>query len=187
MNNHFNFGELGGILTASKKPDIVKIASGVSGGNAPVAEAMESVCRIADALDEMGNYDLANELMASAQLLISEKIKIAKKDEDEEDEGGEADKEDLPKDREKEEVMSVTCPHCDKDFDVVVEEEDGECEVEVKDGDKDLKLDSKDLGLDDEGLGLGGPETLMVDGLPGVVKDIVNPAGMVKDVMQGQK
>ena len=184
MNNHFNFGELGGILTASKRPDIVKIASGASGENAPVAEAMESVCRIADALDEMGNYDLANELMTSAQRLITEKIKIAKeeKEEEKDEKGGEKDSE------EDEEVMSVKCPHCDKDFDVVVENEDGECEVEVKDGgEEDLKLDSKDLGLDDEGLGLGGPETLMTDGLPGIAKTIINPGGAIADSMMGKK
>ena len=171
MNNHFNFGELGGILTASKKPAIVKIASGTSGENAPVAEAFESVFRIADALDEMGNYDLVNELMASAQRLVSEKIKVAKKDNDEEDEGGESDMEDLPKNKKKgkeeeDEIMSVKCPHCDKDFDVVVELEDGECEVEVKDGGKESDIE-KDMKLEDKDLGLGGPEILMTDGLPG--------------------
>jgi len=130
MRNKFSFGELSHIIDASKKPDVVKIASG-DGDNAPLAEAMESVCRVADALDEMGKSELADELMTSAQRLVAEKIKIAEEEDDEEtgEEGGE-------EVDEVEEVMTVKCPHCEKDFEVVVEYEDGDLEVETKEEEK---------------------------------------------------
>lgn len=154
MRTKFSFSELGGILTSTKKPDIVKIASGVDAENAPVADAMESVCRVADVLDEIGKSELADELMKSTQALLAG---IAKKAEDEEDEGGEADQEDSgEKKEEKEEVMSVKCPHCQKDFDVVVEYEDGECEVEPE----KAEAGEKEKKEEDEGQEENGPGTI---------------------------
>jgi hypothetical protein len=160
MRNSFSFNELGGILSASKKPDVVKIASGVDGENTPVAEAMEAVCRVADVLDEMGKPDLADELITSAKRLISEKIKVA---EDEEDEAGEADAEDSGEEKEeKSEVMSVKCPYCDKEFDVVVEYEDGEVDVEVEEGEgDDEEAGEKEIKEEDEGQEENGPETII--------------------------
>ena len=137
MKSKFDFGELGGILADSKKPDMVKIASDVSANNIPVADALDAVCRIADSLDEMGHADMADELSKCTQLII--RSKIVKAEEEKKEEKGE----------ETEEVMSVTCPHCSKEFDVVVESEDGKCEVETKEEEK--KEHGDDKGGEKEG------------------------------------
>jgi hypothetical protein len=159
MRTKFSFSELGGILTSTKKPDIVKIASGVDAENAPVADAMESVCRVADVLDEIGKSELADELMKSTQALLAG---IAKRAEDEEDEAGEADKEDSgeKEEKEKEEVMSVKCPHCDKEFDVVVEYEAGDgFEIETPSEEAKEHMD-KEKEEEHEGQEENGPGTI---------------------------
>ena len=68
----------------------------------------------------------------------------------------EKDKDGKDKDADIEEVLPITCPHCGKDFDVVIENEDGEIEVESKEEDDKERGDEKGE-IDDAFMTVGLP------------------------------
>jgi hypothetical protein len=151
MKNNFDFGELKSGLTSLQKPSIVKIASAVEEENVPSANAAEAICQVADALDEMGRQDLADTLVKSTQALLASKlVKIAEEEEKKEDDGDD-------------EVVTVTCPYCDKEFDAVVECEENEVES-IKEEKKEEEGEKKDTKEGDSDEGEDEPEVREDDG-----------------------
>jgi len=144
MRNKFSYEDLKSQIELAKKTNIIKTATAIDPENNVMANAMESICKVADSLDDMGETQLSDQLIAAVKVALMGKIKVAeskkKEDEHNKDEyNDELDADDVNDTDEDEmkEVFTVECPYCNKEFGVVVEYEDGDIEVETEKEDEE--------------------------------------------------
>lgn len=111
MRNHFDAGELKSAISALQARTQIKKFASAAGEQGPVEQAMDTIARVTEYLDERGLTDAVDEISTATAALLTAIRKTAEE-------------------KEEESMFEVDCPYCEKSFKVVVELEDVETEVE---------------------------------------------------------